>query len=84
MTPAERKLAHATDVIREVRLRLEHVGDLVGLHHLAGFSVDELDLLVRREREAPPLYLLRAEAARPVSPWLRGDAPAPRPLAATA
>lgn len=69
MTPAERNLAHATDVIREVRLRLEHAGDLVGLHHLAGFSLDELDLLVRREREAPPLYLLRAEsAAAPVLP----------------
>lgn len=42
-------LVHAVTVISDVKARLEQVGGMVELDHLRRFSVDELDLLVRRE-----------------------------------
>lgn len=44
-----RAAVHAVDVIACVRQRLEEAGNLAGLYHLRGFSIDELDLLVRQE-----------------------------------
>lgn len=52
MTPAMRSLEHAVDVIAAVRRRLEQDGGVVELNQLAHLSVDELDLLVARERRS--------------------------------
>lgn len=57
MTPDLRRELRDADVFHEVELRLEAVGDEVGLRRIRRMSQPEVDILVRLERGwGPPIH----------------------------
>lgn len=57
MTPSQ--AIHAIDVLARIRQRLEAEGGWLELHHLARMSVDELELIVAAEVNAPRVSRLQ-------------------------